>query len=172
MTNKRFKELKWEIKEKLEIIENLKEIVDTKLKRIPDIDLKISEELEVLRRFEEEWLSSVREVAAGVDSVSDELSRTFISPEERPMVGAPEPIVEKLVPRKISAEEARRHTEKIVFADGRTGTADDPEMEEFHERLHDIHRSRGAEIVVTRRGRGDRKPPKGGRKSPKGDRKS
>jgi len=172
VTNKRFKELKWEIKEKLEIIENLKEIVDTKVKRIPDIDLKINEELEVLRRFEEEWLRSVREVAAGVDSVSDELSRTFISPEERPMVGAPEPIVEKLVPRKISAEEARRHTEKVVFADGRTGTTDDPEMEEFHEKLHDIHRSRGAEIVVSRRGRGDRKPPKGNRKSPKGDRKS
>ena len=38
VTNKWFKELKYEIKEKLEIIEDLKEIRDLTLKRIPDID--------------------------------------------------------------------------------------------------------------------------------------
>ena len=38
VTNKWFKELKHEIKEKLEIIEDLKRIRDLTLKRIPDID--------------------------------------------------------------------------------------------------------------------------------------
>lgn len=153
VTNKRFKELKWEIKEKLEIIENLKELIDTRIKRLPDIDLKINEELDVFKRFEEEWLETVREVSAGVDEFAAELSRTFISPEERPMVGAPEPIVEKIEPRKISKKEAEEHSEKIVFADGTKGRTDDAEMEEFHEKLHSICRSGGQEIQVTRRGR-------------------
>jgi hypothetical protein len=150
VTNKLFKELKWEIKEKQEIIENLKDIVDTKMKRIPDIDVKISEELDVFKRVEEEWLKTVRSVAEGVDSISSEMSRTFIGPEERPQVGVPEPVIEQLTPRKISAEEARRQTEKIVFADGRTGTTQDRQMEEFHEKLHNINRSRGAEIQLSR----------------------
>jgi hypothetical protein len=156
VTNKWFKELKWEIKEKQEIIENIKELVDTKVKRIPDIDLKINEQLDIFKRAEEEWLKTVRDLAAGVDSITAEMSRTFIGPEERPQVDVPPPVVEKLEPRKISAAEARRETEKIVFADGRTGIVRDKKMEEFHEKLHNIHRSGGAEIdgAPRKKGRG------------------
>ena len=93
------------------------------------------------------------------------------------MVGPPDPIVEKLEPRKISKEEAKRHSEKVVFEDGRTGVTDDPELEEFHEKLHQIYRSGGAEITLSRRGGGrggggkgggtkrPRKPSGGGRSS-------
>jgi hypothetical protein len=145
-TTKWFKELKWEIKEKSEIIENLKEILDTRMKRIPDIDLKINEVLDQFRRVEEEWVQMMRGVALNVDQAAAELSRTFIGPEERPFVGIPEPVVEELVPRQISAEEARRHQEKIVFADGRTGSAQSREIEEFHDKVHELYRSGGEEI--------------------------
>jgi hypothetical protein len=157
VTNKFFKELKWEIKEKQEIIENLKDIIDTRNKRIPDIDIKISEEIETLRRFEERWLENVREVAQHMDESAAELSRAFIGPEERPFVGIPEPEIEKIVPREISAEEAERQTQKIVFADGTIGRSTSTEMEEFHQQLHRIHLSGGDEIGVRRTGR-----PRGG----------
>ena len=80
-----------------ELIENLKEIIDTRIKRVPDIDLKINEELEFVRRFEEQWVKTVRDVAVNVDEAAAELSRTFISPEERPFVGIPEPVIEDIV---------------------------------------------------------------------------
>jgi hypothetical protein len=148
VTIKPFKELKWEIKEKAEIIENLKEIIDTRIKRVPDLDLKINEEIDFFRRFEEEWVQTVRDVAVNVDQAVAELSRTFISPEERPFVGIPEPLVEALVPRKISEEEARRFQDKMVFADGRIGTAVSVEIEEFHDKIHQLYRSKGEEIVM------------------------
>ena len=157
VTIKRFKELKWEIKEKIELIENLKEIIDTRIKRIPDIDLKINEEIEFVRRFEEQWVKTVRDVAVNVDEAAAELSRTFISPEERPFVGIPEPVIEDIVPRRISAEEARRFQEKIVFADGRIGRSLSKEVEEFHDKIHELYRSKGAEIVLSRAKRAKRK---------------
>ncbi len=142
VTTKRIKELKWEIKEKVELIENLKEIVDTKMKRIPDLDLKINEEIEIIREVEERWLQNVRAV---------ELSRTFIGPEERPFVGIPEPLVEDIEPRKISDAEAKQAQQKIAFADGRVGSISE-EAEEFHRMFHELHRSGGKEkdVVVKR----------------------
>lgn len=158
VTNKFFKELKWEIKEKFEVTENLKEIIDTKLKRIPDIDIKINEEIDFIRRFEEQWVQTVRDLAINMDQTHAELSRTFIGPKERPFVGIPEPIVEDLVPRKVSEEEARRHREKVVFADGRTGVSLDKEIEEFHDRVHELYRSKGEEIRQPRE-KGPKEPP-------------
>jgi len=157
VTTKRFKEIKWEIKEKFELLEHFKEILDTKVKRVPDIDIKINEEIDVFRRFEEEWVRTVRDVASNLDAAAAELSRTFIGPEERPFVGTPEPVVERLVPPRISAAEARRHQEKAVFADGRTGRALNREIQEFHEKVHALYRSKGAEITVSGRGRAARR---------------
>ena len=147
MTTKRFKELKWEIKEKAELVENLKQIVDTKLKRVVEIDFKINEEIDIIRQVEEQWLQNVRSVAEGLDAASAELSRTFIGPEERPFVGIPEPVVEDIEPRKISAEEARRAEQKIAFADGRLGIMS-KEAAEFDELVHNLHRSGGKEVTV------------------------
>ena len=68
MTNKWFKELKYEIKEKLEIVENLKQILDTTLKRIPDIDdikgIRRGDRLRIFQRIEEEWVKTVRNLGA------------------------------------------------------------------------------------------------------------
>jgi hypothetical protein len=147
VTIKQFKELKWEIKEKSEIIENLKQITDIARKRVPDIDLKINEELDMFRRFEEQWLETMRGVAASIDQTAAEMSRTFIGPEERPFVGIPEPLVEEVVARTISAAEARRHREKVVFADGRVGRALSKDIEDFHDRIHELHRSRGEAVT-------------------------
>jgi hypothetical protein len=147
VTTKRFKELKWEIKEKAELVENLKQIVDTKLKRVVEIDFKINEEIDIIRQVEEQWLQNVRSVAEGLDAASAELSRTFIGPEERPFVGIPEPVVEDIEPRKISAEEVRRAQQKIAFADGRLGIMS-KEAAEFDELVHNLHRSGGKEVTV------------------------
>ena len=170
VTTKQFKELKWEIKEKIEVIENLKELVDVRVKRIPDLDLKINEDLDIYRRIEEEWVRKVRDLAASIDASAAEVSRTFIGPEERPFVGIPQPIIEEIVPRKISAAEARLAREKIVFADGRTGRAGSRAIEEFHDRVHELYRSKGEEIRVgtsrptkvtrARRDRRRRQPPR------------
>lgn len=152
VTLKLFKELKWEIKEKAEIVENLKEIVDTKVKRVPDIDFKINEEIDVLKRLEEGWLETVRTMARNVDAATAEMSRTFIGPEERPFVGIPEPLVEALVVPRISAAEARRKQVKIAFADGRLATMT-RDAEVFHEVIHSLSRSGGKEVSVGRRTR-------------------
>lgn len=160
VTNKLVKELKVEIKEKLEIVEQIKEIVDTKIKRVPDIDIKINEGFEVLGRIEEQWLTQLRETAQTIDEAAADLSRTFISPDQRPFVGIPEPEIETPQPRKISKEEAERETEKIVFADGTVGRSTNKELDAFHEQLHNIHLSRGAEIGPPRR------RPGGGKRGP------
>src|SRR5262245_4975599 len=153
VTVKRFKELKWEIKEKAEIVENLKEIIDTKIKRIPDIDIKINEEIDFFRRFEEQWIATVRDVARNIDEANAELSRTFIGPAERPFIPIPEPFVEELVVPKISAEEARRHQRKIAFVDGRKELAESKEALELDELIHNLWRSGGKEVVVTKKPR-------------------
>ena len=153
VTKKWFKEIKWEIKEKSEIVENLKEILDTKLKRIPDIDLKINEEIELIKRFEEEWLQNVRNVARNVDESNAEFSRTFIGPDERPFVATPEPLVEELAVPKISAAEARLGQQKDAFADGRKELAVSKEAEELHDRIHNLWRSGGKPVATGRRGR-------------------
>jgi hypothetical protein len=160
VTVKRFKELKWEIKEKAEIVENLKEIIDTKIKRVPDIDFKINEEIDFLKRFEEEWIQTVRNVALNVDEASAELSRTFIGPAERPFIAIPEPLVEELVVPKISAAEARRGQQKIAFVDGRKELAVSKEAEQLHELIHNLWRSGGKDLVTQTRGRARKAAPR------------
>jgi hypothetical protein len=149
VTTKQLKELKVELKEKVELIENLKPILDAKVKRSPDVDLKINEELEFVREIEERWLENVRAVAQGLDAINAELSRTFIGPKERPFVGIPEPLVEELEPRKISAAEAKLAQHKIAFADGRLGIMS-KEAEEFDQVIHDLHRSGGEGVGAKR----------------------
>jgi hypothetical protein len=145
VTNKWFKELKYEIKEKLEIIENLKEIRDIKSKRIPDIDdIKgIREDIDIFDRIQEEWVHQVKALAEHIDLANEELSRTFITPDRRPEVGPPEPVIEELDVPKISAEEARRGQEKTAFNDGREEIAISKEALEFRNVVHSLVRSGG-----------------------------
>lgn len=147
VSNKWFKELKGEFKEKIEIVENLKQITDLKQKRVPDIDWKINEDLEIIQRVEEAWLHQVRTLAESVDQAHAELSHTFIGREERPFVGMAEPRVEIVEGRRISAEEAGRAQRKIAFADGRIATMT-KEAEEFNQMVHDLHKLGGQELTA------------------------
>ena len=125
-----FKELKLEIKDKLEVFENLTE------KRFPDIvDIKAIRENEIFERIEEEWVQTVRTVAESIDVANEELSRSFIRPGERPDVGPPEPLIEEIEPRKISAEEARRGQEKHEYIRGQKVVVS-KEAERLHDAIH------------------------------------
>ena len=152
VTNKLVKELKYEIKEKLEIVENLKQIRDVNVKRLPDIDdIKLIREdfdLGLLDRIQEEWVKNIRTLAQGVDQSNEQLSRTFIVPEERPDVGEPPPQIEELKVPRISAAEARIGQEKTAFTDGRKELAVSREAEELHNLIHSISRS-GGKVDVT-----------------------
>jgi hypothetical protein len=147
VTNKWFKEIKYEIKEKLEILENLKEIRDINTKRLPDIDdIKLIREdinFGILEKIQEDWVTTVRTLAQNVDQANEELSRTFIRPDERPIVGAPPPIIEDLKVPRISAAEARRGQEKRAFNDGREELPVSREAEELHTLIHSLSRSGG-----------------------------
>lgn len=147
VTNKWFKELKYEVKEKIEIIENLKEIRDINVKRLPDIDdIKlIREDIDfgIFERIQEDWVKTVRTLAQNVDQANEELSRTFIVPDERPIVGPPMPIIEELKVPYISDEEARIGQQKRAFNDGRKELAVSREAEEFHNLVHSLARSGG-----------------------------
>ena len=147
VSSKWFKELKLEIKDKLEIIEEVKWIEDLRVKRLPDIDLKgVREDIElsIFDRLEDEWAHTVRTIASTIDQTNAELSRAFIGKEERPAVGPPEPEIEELHVREISAEEAERHQEKEGFADG-----DDRELtmaegaDDVHTVIHSLWKSQG-----------------------------
>jgi hypothetical protein len=157
VTNKWFKELKYEIKEKLEIIENLKQIRDINVKRIPDIDdIKlIREDIDfgIFEKLQEDWVKSVRLLALNVDKANEELSRTFIVPDERPIVGPPPPIVEELKVPRISAAEARVAQQKRAFNDGRKELAVSKEAEEFRKLVHSLVNS-GGKLDVTGPGTG------------------
>jgi hypothetical protein len=137
VTNKLFKELKYEIKEKLEILENLKQIRDVNVKRLPDIDdLKLIREdldLGLLDRIQEEWVKNVRTLAEGVDQSNAQLSRTFIVPEEAD-VGSPPPQIEELKGPAFRRRGQDR-PEKRAFNDGRKELAA-REAEEFHNLIH------------------------------------
>ena len=157
MTNKLFKELKWEIKDKAEVVENFKELIDTKIKRVPDLDLKINEEIEFIEQFEEQWVQTVRNVATRDRRGQRRAEPHVHRAEERPFVGIPEPEVEELVVPNISAAEARRGQEKRAFADGRDELAMSKEFEAVHEAIHNLWRSGGKEVVLERRARSVRK---------------
>lgn len=145
VTTKYIKELKFEIKEKLEIFEDIKHIRDIKSKRIPDfIDEKqIREDIDIFDRIQDEWVKSVGALAEQVDQANAQLSRSFITPDERPMVGEPEPLIEKLDVPRISAERAKRESEKRAFNDGRKELAVPREAERMHELIHSLSRSGG-----------------------------
>lgn len=114
---KRWKELKWEIKEKFEIIEKTPRDV---LKRVPEIlGKEIREEIDILGQWEEEWLETVRTVAREVDAVQTEFREAFIKPEERPDVGPKPPRVEVVRPRRVRLAEIRDKLDKRAFNDGR-----------------------------------------------------
>lgn len=147
VTKKWFKELKVEIKEKLEILEDLKRIRDTHLKRVPDlVDQKlIREDIDfgLIERIEEEWTRQLGTVAGQVDRANEELSRSFIRPEERPETGLPEPEIEDLKLPRISGEALRLGQEKRAFRDGRKEIEVSRELEALHELVHNLWRSGG-----------------------------
>jgi hypothetical protein len=125
-----FKELKLEIKDKLEIIENLE------LKRVPDIvDIKGIRENEIFELIEEEWVRTIGLVAESIDVANEELGRSFIQPAERPQVGPPLPLIEKITPRQISAAEARRGQEKHEHIRGKKVIVSS-EAERMHDEIH------------------------------------
>lgn len=125
-----FKELKLEIKEKIEILENYK------AKRVPDIiDIKGIRENEIFEQIEEEWVRSVRTVAEGIDAANEELGRAFIVPEERPDVGLPQPVIDEIKPTRISAAEARKVQEKHEFIRGHKVVVS-KEAERLHDQIH------------------------------------
>ena len=157
VTNKWFKELKYEIKEKLEIIENLKQIRDINQKRFPDIDdIKLIREdfdFGMFEKIQEEWVKTVRTLALEVDQAHEELSRTFITPDQRPAVGPPAPVIEELKVPRISAAEARAGQEKRAFSDGRKELAVSRDAEEFHNVVHSLSKS-GGKVNVKNIGKG------------------
>ncbi len=125
-----FKELKLEIKDKLEILENIKS------KRVPDIiDIKGIRENEILELVEEEWVRSVRTMAESIDSANQEFGRAFIVPEERPDIGVPDPIIEEIRPTRISEAEARKAQEKHEYIRGHKVTVS-KEAERLHDEIH------------------------------------
>lgn len=154
VTNKVFKELKVEIKEKNEIIELDKRLLDLQ-KRLPDIvDQKlIREEFEIFGHYQEEWLQTVRALATQIDENQQLLARTFIRPEERPEVGPPQPEIEPIEPRRLSAAEARQGQIKRAYNDGREEVAFTREAEAIRDRVHNLSRQAGGPT----RGRGRRR---------------
>jgi hypothetical protein len=139
VTTKFFKELKYEIKEKIEIVEVHKRLIDHQ--KLPhEFDLKtVREEVELFERYEEEWLQTVRSVSAQLDEVQQEMKRSFIKPEERPDVGiTPEPEIEPVEPRKISAAEARIGQIKRAFNDGRKEEALSKEADAIRQKVHNL----------------------------------
>jgi hypothetical protein len=95
-------------------------------------------------------------VANGIASASKNMSVAATPPgvAESLVAGRPSPLVADVVPKKISAAEARRYQQKVVFADGRVGRSLNKEVEAFHDKIHELCRSKGAEIVM-----GKGKPP-------------
>jgi len=132
------KELKVEIKDKLEIFEQLdqKRLADlVDVKAIRDNDIKAIRENDVFQIIEEEWADKIRTLAESVDTIAEELGRSFIRPEQRPAVGPPEPEIEEVEPRRISEAEAERAQTKHTEIRGRT-----VEVSKEAQRLHDqIH---------------------------------
>jgi hypothetical protein len=93
VTHKIWKELKWEIKEKIEIKEHLKELVKEHLKIETDgvklvfEDLRKISEVDWRERFGEQgWGEVIRQLAERSDQIEGQL-RSFIKKEERPETG-------------------------------------------------------------------------------------
>ncbi|HST37085.1 MAG TPA: hypothetical protein VLK25_10715 [Allosphingosinicella sp.] len=158
VTNKLFKEVKAEIKEKLELIEvDSKRLQDIAQKRMPDVDDKINEgyEWDIYERIQDEWAKTMQILARGIEESHEQLSRTFIAPEERPMTGAPEPEIEEIKPPVISAEAARLGQEKHEEDETRKLSKVERDAEDVHELMHMLSRSGGkinaVDAATTRR---------------------
>ena len=143
VTNKVIKELKFEIKEKFEIIEVNKRLLDVQKRPIEIDDKTIREDLELFERMEEEWLNSVRSLSKQFEEVQRTMARSFIKPEERPDLLAPEPEIEPVEPRKLTAEEARIGQIKRAYNDGREEEKFTKEADEFREKVHSLSRQGG-----------------------------
>ncbi|MEK6287740.1 MAG: hypothetical protein AABO57_18640 [Acidobacteriota bacterium] len=154
VTNKRFKELKFEIKEKVEIVEVHKRLIDHQ--KLPqEFDLKmVREEFELFERYEEEWLQTVRSMSTQLDEVQQEMTRSFIKPEERPEVGGPPPPeIEPIEPRKISAAEGRIGQIKRAFNDGRKEQSLTKEADAIRQKVHNLS-GQGVATKETEKGGG------------------
>jgi hypothetical protein len=151
VTNKFFKELKPEIKEKFEIIEVHKRLLDFQRKLPREVvldDKAIREELELFEKYEEEWLQTVRSMSTQLDEVQQEMKRSFIKPEERPEVGiTPEPDIEPIEPRRISAEEGRIGQIKRAFNDGRKEQSLTKEADAIRQKVHNLSGQGGNKLV-------------------------
>jgi hypothetical protein len=151
VTNKWFKELKYEIKEKFEVVEFHKRLLDVqKLPREILDDKLIREEFELFERYEEEWLQTVRSVSAQLDEVQ-QMTRSFIKPEERPEVGGlPPPEIETIKPRKLSAAEAQIAQIKHAYNDGRQEKALTKEADAIRRKVHNLS-GQGVEKTATKK---------------------
>lgn len=156
VTNKLIKELKFEIKEKFEIIEVNKRLLDVQKRPLELDDKTIREDLEVFERLEEEWLENVRSMSAQFDEVQRTMARSFIKPEERPDLITPEPEIEPVEPRKLTGEEARIGQIKRAFNDGREEKKFTREAEAIRDKVHNLSRQGGREIADTS-GKGEKK---------------
>lgn len=148
VSNKRFKEIKQEIKDKLEVIENTKWIQDIRLKRVPDIiDIKgIREEIDftIFDEIEQQWTQTVRAIATSIDQTNAILARSFIAKEERPEVGHPEPELTELYVPKVDEKAAEPNQEKEGFAKGdKRKLVIDQAAEDLHTVIHSIWKSGG-----------------------------
>ena len=134
----------YEIKEKFEVIEVQKRLLDLQ-KQVPDIvDQKlIREEFDIFGRYQEEWLQNVRALAMQLDQVQQDLERTFIKPEERPDVGPPPPEIGSVEPRKISPAEAQKAQIKRAYNDGRKEQAFSKEADDFRKKVHNLSKQGG-----------------------------
>jgi hypothetical protein len=143
VTNKLIKELKFEIKEKFEIIEVNKRLLDVQKRPIELDDKTIREDLELFEHMEEEWLDSVRSLSAQFEEVQRTMARSFIKPEERPDLLAPEPEIEPVEPRKLTEKEAKIGQIKRAYNDGREEKEFTREAEEIRDKVHNLSRQGG-----------------------------
>jgi hypothetical protein len=163
VTNKWFiKELKYEIKEKFEIIEVHKRLLDVQKRPLELDDKIIREDLDLFEKFEEEWLNHVRSVSNQFDEVQKTMSRSFIKPEERPDLITPEPEIEKLEPRKLTKEEARIGQIKRAYNDGRQEKQLTKEADEIRIKVHNL--SKGESDKPAPKRPASKKPGKGRRR--------
>ena len=77
-------------------------------------------------------------LADSIDSIADELGRAFIKPDQRPDVGPPEPMIEKVEPRRLLAAEAERVQEKHDFIRGNKVVIS-REAQRLHDLIHGTH---------------------------------
>lgn len=139
VTNKWFKELKYELKEKFEIVEVHKRLLDVQKQPREILDDKVvREDFELIEKYEEEWLQTVRSVSAQLDEVQ-QMTRSFIKPEERPEVGEPPPPeIEPIKPRRLNATEARIGQIKRAFNDGREEKTLSKAADAIRQKVHNL----------------------------------